>query len=143
VAKYLLGTEALIRHLTRAPSPVADLRMADVAVSAISCPWIMADAELDGDLDAHQRTVWRTNVSNFRSQLEAAGGDVLALSEKAIEQWGAVALLELRDGEDEMPAEERFVVATAAANGLIYLAPARAWNRVLEERLGLAVRVVA
>ena len=141
--RYLAATELLSAHLSGIDRPTASVPLAELAISAVSLEWILADAELDEEISAPERNNWRTNVTNFRKLLIQSGGMVTAVSEDCLEQWGKAILLKLEhqfDGEPEaMSSEERLVVATAKELGLIYLTPARDWNETLRSDFGLAI----
>jgi hypothetical protein len=148
--RYLLGTDALIDQLQAGEkSPAATIELSDLAVSAISFEWLLADIEKNRGFNAEQRVAWRANVQNFRSQLVEQGGQVLPLSLEALEIWGRLMLLDLHDERTvagkkrriALSAEERLVIATAIERGMIYLTPQRAWNRILQDRRGLAFQV--
>ena len=141
--RYLAATDYLLDHLVTGGAGMSPVQLADLAVSAVSLERILADVELDGELSASERSKWRTNLANFRKLLVQSGGQVPAVSGEALEQWGKVLLLNLQHdygyGPEEMSAEERLVVATAADLGLIYLTPHRQWNDTLREDYGLAI----
>ena len=143
--RFMVATELLMEHLLgRSASIVYPLP--DLAVSAVTLEWIQADVELDQDLQPSERSKWRTNLTNFRKTLVQSGGEVPALSENALERWGKAMLLDLTHdyglGPQEMPSEERLVVASASELGLIYLTSPRDWNYALENEFGLAVEVI-
>lgn len=146
MAKYLLSTDLLLQYLQEAgaSTSLSSRKLKDLAVSALSLEWIVADSERM-QITPNDRRKWRTNVTRFREILLRSGGEVLALSEQAIEQWGKVELLTLthRETQDSEPhsmsTEERLVVATAAAGGYIYLTHMRDWNATIEVELGITV----
>ena len=147
MASHLLGTRLLFDHLKTGGtnSRLLQRKLRDIAVSAVSLEWILADAE-KAQLSPHARLKWRTNVVRFRERLTSEGGGVLPLSLRALEHWGRLQLLELkstRSGvETELATEERLVIATAAANGLIYLCDPETWLEQLQHEIGLASEVV-
>lgn len=141
--RYLAATDYLLNHLVTGGAGVSPVQLTDLAVSAVSFERILADVELDSELSAADRNKWRTNLANFRKLLVQSGGQVPALSGDTLERWGKILLLDLQhdygDGPEEMSAEERLVVATAADLGLIYLTPRRQWNDMLRDEYGVAV----
>lgn len=141
--RYLSATDFLLEHLAGGGAALSRHLLSDLAVSAVTLEWILADVELDETLSSIDRNRWRTNLANFRKALTQAGGSVPSVSEKALESWGKARLLDLRhdygDGPEEMPSEERLVIATAAELGLIYLTPPRDWNETLRNNFGLAI----
>ena len=142
MAKYLLSTDLLIQHLGEgaASTALASRKMRDLAVCALSFEWIIAEAEKK--LEPQDRVKWRTNVTRFRETLLRNGGEVLAISEQALEQWGRLTILTLVHKGVQMSTEERLVAATAAASGYIYLTQARDWNKAIEAGLEVAIEEI-
>jgi len=146
--RYLASTDLLVEMLSSGSTNVLGERpLQQLAVSVLSFEWILADVETNSSLSPDNRRKWRANLTNLRKQLRQAGGSSPALSETALAHWGSLMLLDLRHSEgggtpQEMPVEERLVVATAKDLGLIYLTLLRDWNAVLRDDYGLALEEV-
>ena len=149
MARYLVSTELLVDFIYGgAPDTLAGMHPRDLAVSALSFEFILAEIEGNSALTPVARRQWRSNVVQFRQRLRATGGEIINISERTLEKWGQVWNLNLShtysyaEGAVEMSSEERLVVATASAEGLIYLTPQRDWNAEIENKLQLVVQVV-
>ncbi len=147
MARWLLSADVLISHLKSGArgTALADRRLKDLAVSALTFEQVLADLER-ASLSPEARVKWRTNITSFREQLLAQGGAVPAISKETIEKWGRLQVLDLKhqdpEGSMEMSTEERFVVATAAALGLIYVTQPRDWNGKLQDELQIAIEIL-
>lgn len=150
VAVVLIGAEPLIEYLGGEDfdeGAISGRPLADIAVSAVTFEWLIADAESDPELSADARGMWRTNLNHFRKQLEQSGGECPALTHKDLSHWGKLLIADLEhkyeDGEvKRMPNEERLAIATALEFGYIYFTKARDWNAVLQSRFRLSLQTV-
>jgi hypothetical protein len=132
MARYLVGTELLISVI--AGQTELTVPMDEIAISLLSLEWFQA--ELDGEnIEAHERQWLRTNTNSFRQQLVNLGGELLGISDEAIEAWGRLhrgPLADMDQDEEPLQTMELLVIATADAAGLIYLFSQPAWAANLE-----------
>jgi hypothetical protein len=156
MARALMSTDVLAACLGGQRSrSLARLPLSELAISALSLEWIIADAERAATLEPWERRAWRANAAAFARAIHTAGGEILGISNETISAWGRTTILDLVHVQVtatggvaaevflHMPTEERLVVATASASGLVYLTFRRDWNEKLEESLGLSVEMVA
>jgi predicted nucleic acid-binding protein len=145
----ILSSEVVVEYLRRGGKLAAltTVPLRDIAVSALTFSWILAEAE-NSHLQAIDRSRWRTTIIRFRDVLRAGGGDIPALSAEAIQAWGQIHLLHLHHTDpatgiiSEMPTEDRLVVAIAIASGYIYVTHHRDWNSTLEEQMKLPLQII-
>lgn len=147
MARWILSTDLVIEFLRRGEGLIGPIKLPDLAVSALTFNYILAEVEYSA-LQPAERSRFRTSVLRFRDMLRASGGEIPTLNGEALEQWGRVHLLKLQHrnleiGETfEMPTEERLVVATAVASGYVYITQKRDWNPVLEKALNLQLKII-
>ncbi len=148
MAKWLLSTEVVVAVLGEGNTTriLGSRPLREVAVSAVSFEWISADLELAA-IRPSQRQQLRTNVTRFRELVRASGGQIPAISTRALERWGRLLVLSLEHSrsagsKELMPVEERLVVATAASEGLVYTTFRRGWNTTLETDLGISLELL-
>ena len=148
MARWLLSTDVVVEFLGRGNDLLESVPLNEVAVSALSFAYILAEIEIDKDLQPIERSRLRANVTRFRDLLRTSGGDIPIIGPEAIDAWGRVHLLELfhanaETGEkEEMATEDRLVVGIALALGYVYVAFERDWNAVLERELQLPIKIV-
>jgi hypothetical protein len=141
LARFLLSTELLLDLIHRGGSDeLGAISSRDLAASALSFELILAEIDRDLSLTPVTRRQWRANTVSFRQRFRARGGRIIAISESTLEKWGHIWNLELyhtyshAEGPVEMSSEERLVVATALAEGLIYVSLQRDWNAEIENK---------